>query len=88
MAALAVENLHAYYGHIHALHGVTIHVESGEIVTLIGANGAGKSTTLKTIGLGPAGFFWKAGRSMGSARTRLRAAASVSCRKAGACSRA
>jgi branched-chain amino acid transport system ATP-binding protein len=49
MAALAVENLHAYYGHIHALHGVTIHVESGEIVTLIGANGAGKSTTLKTI---------------------------------------
>jgi branched-chain amino acid transport system ATP-binding protein len=49
MAALVVDGVHAYYGHIHALHGVSIAVEEGEIVTLIGANGAGKSTTLKTI---------------------------------------
>lgn len=49
MASLAVNDIHAYYGHIHALQGVSITVESGEIVTLIGANGAGKSTTLKTI---------------------------------------
>ena len=49
MASLAVDGVHAYYGHIHALHGVSITVDDGEIVTLIGANGAGKSTTLKTI---------------------------------------
>jgi branched-chain amino acid transport system ATP-binding protein len=49
VASLAVNDIHAYYGHIHALQGVSITVESGEIVTLIGANGAGKSTTLKTI---------------------------------------
>jgi len=49
MASLAVESVHAYYGHIHALHGISLTVEEGEIVTLIGANGAGKSTTLKTI---------------------------------------
>jgi branched-chain amino acid transport system ATP-binding protein len=46
---LAVENLHVYYDAIHALQGVSFHLEQGEIVTLIGANGAGKSTTLKTI---------------------------------------
>jgi len=46
---LQVENLHVYYGAIHALQGISFHVEKGEIVTLIGANGAGKSTTLKTI---------------------------------------
>ena len=49
MASLTVEGIHAFYGHIHALHGISINVEAGEIVTLIGANGAGKSTTLKTI---------------------------------------
>ena len=49
MAILEVENVHTYYGHIHALKGVSVNVEKGEIVTLIGANGAGKSTTLKTI---------------------------------------
>ena len=46
---LRLENVHTYYGHIHALKGVTIEVGKGEIVTLIGANGAGKTTTLKTV---------------------------------------
>ena len=49
MALLEVENIHAYYGNIHALKGITINVEKGEIVTLIGANGAGKTTTLRSI---------------------------------------
>ena len=49
MAILEIENVHTYYGHIHALKGISLTVEEGEIVTLIGANGAGKSTTLKTI---------------------------------------
>lgn len=49
MAMLEVENIHAYYGNIHALRGISLNVEKGEIVTLIGANGAGKSTTLKSI---------------------------------------
>ncbi len=48
-ALLEMENVHAYYGHIHALQGVSLRVEEGEIVTLIGANGAGKSTTLRVI---------------------------------------
>jgi branched-chain amino acid transport system ATP-binding protein len=46
---LEVEDVHTYYGHIHALKGVSLTVGEGEIVTLIGANGAGKSTTLNTI---------------------------------------
>jgi len=49
MITLNVENVHTYYGNIHALKGISFTVEQGEIVTLIGANGAGKSTTLKTI---------------------------------------
>ena len=49
MALLAVEDLHVYYGHIHALRGVTISVDEGEIVALLGSNGAGKTTTLRTI---------------------------------------
>ena len=49
MSMLALNEVHAYYGNIHALKGVTLDVNEGEIVTLIGANGAGKSTTLKTI---------------------------------------
>jgi len=49
MAILEVEKIHSYYGHIHALKDISLTVEQGEIVTLIGANGAGKSTTLKTI---------------------------------------
>lgn len=49
MPILEVENIHSYYGNIHALKGISLFVEKGEIVTLIGANGAGKSTTLRTI---------------------------------------
>ncbi len=46
---LEVRDVHTYYGNIHALKGVSLEVDQGEIVTLIGANGAGKSTTLNTI---------------------------------------
>jgi branched-chain amino acid transport system ATP-binding protein len=49
MPMLDVHNVHTYYGNIHALKGISITVEEGEIVSLIGGNGAGKSTTLKTI---------------------------------------
>jgi len=49
MALLELENVHSYYGNIHALKGISITVDEAEIVTLIGGNGAGKSTTLKTI---------------------------------------
>jgi branched-chain amino acid transport system ATP-binding protein len=49
MALLTIENLSVHYGAIQALHGVSIAVEPGEIVTLIGANGAGKSTTLRAV---------------------------------------
>ncbi len=49
MAILDIQDLHVYYGQIHALKGVSLSVDTGEIVTLIGANGAGKSTTLKTV---------------------------------------
>ena len=55
MALLEVDEIHTYYGAIEALKGVSITVEEGEVVTLIGANGAGKSTTLRSIaGLTPA----------------------------------
>lgn len=46
---LKIEDIHVYYGNIHALKGVSLDIHQGEIVTLIGANGAGKSTLLKTI---------------------------------------
>lgn len=49
MSLLSITGIHSYYGHIHALKGISLHVEEGEIVTLIGSNGAGKSTTLRTI---------------------------------------
>jgi branched-chain amino acid transport system ATP-binding protein len=49
MALLVIENLSVHYGAIKALHGLSVEVEPGEIVTLIGANGAGKSTTLRAV---------------------------------------
>lgn len=49
MSLLDVQNIHTYYGNIHALKGISLTVEKGEIVTLIGANGAGKTTTLRSI---------------------------------------
>jgi len=49
MAMLEVNDIHTYYGNIHALKGISLTVDKGEIVTLIGANGAGKTTTLRTI---------------------------------------
>ncbi len=54
MAMLEVSDIHTFYGNIEALKGVSLEVEEGEIVTLIGSNGAGKSTTLRSIsGLSP-----------------------------------
>ncbi len=54
MALLELEDVHTYYGNIEALKGISLTVEEGEIVTLIGSNGAGKSTTLRSIsGLTP-----------------------------------
>lgn len=49
MALLNVNNIHSYYGNIHALKGISFTVDQGEIVCLIGSNGAGKSTTLRSI---------------------------------------
>ena len=55
VAALELRNVHTFYGHIHAIKGISLRVDQGEIVTLIGANGAGKTTTLRTIsGIQPA----------------------------------
>jgi len=49
VALLELENVHVYYGNIHALKGISIQVEEGEVVAMLGANGAGKTTTLRTI---------------------------------------
>ena len=49
MSLLTIDNIHSYYGHIHALKGISLEVNQGEIVCLIGSNGAGKSTALRTI---------------------------------------
>jgi branched-chain amino acid transport system ATP-binding protein len=49
MPLLEIENMHSYYGHIHALQGISLTVEEGEVVTLIGSYGAGKTTTLRSI---------------------------------------
>jgi branched-chain amino acid transport system ATP-binding protein len=68
MALLEVADIHTYYGNIEALKGISLDVEEGEIVTLIGSNGAGKSTTLRSIsGLTPPreGSIRFAGREIG-----------------------
>ena len=49
MPMLELNDVHSYYGNIHALKGISLYVEKGEIVTLIGSNGAGKSTTIRTV---------------------------------------
>jgi branched-chain amino acid transport system ATP-binding protein len=49
MSMLEIDNIHTYYGNIHALKGISLTVEKGEIVTLIGGHGAGKTTTLRSI---------------------------------------
>lgn len=49
MTLLKVSNIHTYYGNIQALKGIDLHVEEGKIVTILGANGAGKTTMMKTI---------------------------------------
>jgi branched-chain amino acid transport system ATP-binding protein len=71
MSLLELREVHTYYGNIHALKGVSITIDQGEIVTLIGANGAGKSTTLKTISglLRPrSGEIWFAGTRLDGLR--------------------
>ena len=68
---LVLEDVHVHYGKIHALKGVSLEVREGEIVTIIGANGAGKSTTLKTV----SGLLRPTSSDSGSA-TRRRAGAS------------
>ena len=59
MSLLEVKDLQVYYGMIHAIKGVSFHVEEGEIIALIGANGAGKTTILHTVS-----FDLKSGRSI------------------------
>ena len=89
---LELEDVHTYYGSIHALKGIALDVNEGEIVTLIGANGAGKSTTLRSIsGLNQPrrGKIRFQGEDIThAAPTRSSRSASPSRRRAGACSRA
>jgi len=78
MTLLEVDDIHTYYGAIEALRGVSLRVEEGEVVTIIGSNGAGKSTTLRSIsGLTPA----RSGKVMfaGGEITRLPAHEVVAC---------
>jgi len=74
MALLELKDVHTYYGKIHALKGVSLTVDEGEIVTLIGSNGAGKSTTLNTIcGLTPPRFgeVWLEGQRIDGVKSNL-----------------
>ena len=88
---LEIDDIHMYYGAIHALKGVSLRVGAGEIVTLIGANGAGKSTTLRAInGLNRPrqGRIRFEGRDITRPRrTRSSGAASRRAPRAGGCSR-
>ena len=82
---LEVDDLHAYYGKSHILHGVDLDVDEGEIVSLLGRNGVGRSTTCKAI----MGLVRGAGHdqiprpatSRACGRTRSRIAASAMCRR-------
>ena len=76
---LKVDNINVYYGNIHAVKDISFEVDQGEIVTLIGANGAGKSTTLKTS-------CTRAAASRACAPTRSWKQALPMCRKAAMCS--
>ena len=74
MALLELKDIHTYYGKIHALKGLSLHVKEGEIVTLIGSNGAGKSTTLNTIcGITPPrlGEVWLDGKRIDGVKPNL-----------------
>ena len=90
---LELEDIHTYYGSIHALKGISLQVHDGEIVTLLGANGAGKSTTLRSInglnhprqGIDP---LPGRGHHAGRRRTRSSSAGSRSRPRGGGCSRA
>ena len=76
MALLELDDIHTFYGNIEALKGISITVDEGEIVTLIGSNGAGKSTTLRSIsGLSPP----RKGRSASTARRSRETAPRTSC---------
>jgi branched-chain amino acid transport system ATP-binding protein len=78
---LSVDNIRSAYGRIEVLHGVTLKVETGEIVTLIGANGAGKTTLMHAIsGVQPitGGAIWFEGRSIARLPAHARVAAGIS----------
>ena len=86
MALLEVDDIHTHYGAIEALKGVSLTVEEGEVVTLIGSNGAGKSTTLRSIsGLTPAsrGRSCSRGRRSPATRPMRSSAAGSHCRPRG-----
>ena len=90
-ALVEVEGLHTYYGKSHILHGISLNVGPGEVVGLLGRNGVGKSTTLKTImGLvrpaARAGCCSRACRSPACRRTSWRGSASATCRRTAASS--
>jgi ABC-type Mn2+/Zn2+ transport system ATPase subunit len=84
---VTVEDVHTYYGKSHILHGVSLNVGRGEVVGLLGRNGVGKSTTLKTIMGRTAGASCSPGsRSPACRRTGWRGSASATCRRTGASS--
>ena len=76
---LEVKDLHGWYGESHVLHGVNFHVNEGEVVTLLGRNGAGRTSTLRAI-MGLIGA-----RRGSSGESSSRTASSASCRTIGAC---
>jgi branched-chain amino acid transport system ATP-binding protein len=89
MTMLKVDNLHAYYGKSHVLHGVQFDVGPGEIVALLGRNGSGRSTTAKAImGMVDApARHWKGQEILGRKPTRSRTWASATCPRTATSSR-